>query len=318
MKLNHYTLSQLLTTYSRDHVIRVSVEHAGAPDRYNVELDHEKTIQVREVGWRIGRLLSPSEEEVVAKRLYKMRFVESAAHMGQKLIFEASVRDTKIVVIVMDPKISTAEPDAPCMSLDLSPKTTHEPVQVVTLSDIKDKTMGTVHQVEPQTAANEDSLNVDRAYELERIVDQYSSRFVYECELKFEFSRVKPEGLEECKFVCSPRMEVIAGDISFLRTSASHELCEVFDALWEMKFIPMDTFGKGVAAFIATKGDTTVRVTAQKVDRITPVELSEMLTQDPAVEVVEIGRPEVSSDAPVNHSPTMKETFISWLRKILS
>lgn len=317
MKLSHYTLSQLLTAYSRDHVIRVSVEHAGAPDRYNIELDHEKMIQVREVGCRIGSLMLPSEEEVVAKRLYKMRFTEGSVCMGQNLTFEASVRDTKVVVIVMDPKIGTAEPTAPCVSLDLSSKTVHEPVQVVTLPDLKDEPMETVHQVEPQAAANEDSLNVDRAYELERIVDQYSSRFVYECELKFEFSRVKPEGLEECKFVCSPRMEVIAGDISFLRASASHELCEVFDALWEMKFIPMDTFGKGVAAFIATKGDTTIRVTAQKVDRITSVELSEMPKQDPAVKDVGVGS-QGTSGASTIPSPTMKETFISWLRKILS
>lgn len=307
MKLNHYTLSQLLTAYSRDHLIRISVEHAGAPDQYNIELDHEKSVQVREVGYRLGELLSPSQEEVVAKRLYKMRFVDrDPTSTDQVSIFEASIRDTKVTVIVQDPKITNSVPEtSPCVSLDLSKK-------VEELSDVDSPKPGFTTspymsldvstKVDPQPAANEDLHDKPASYRLERIVDQYSSPFVSTYNLRFDFSLVKDVGLEKCGFICVPDLGVIRELILEHKASASDELREVLSDIEQLVFV-FDVVGE--PTFIATKGRATVRVIAERAVRIRPAALVKEITTDQKAEGSSAHRPE----------PSLKETFISWLRK---
>ena len=293
MELKHYTLSQLLTAYSRDHVISISVEHAGAPGPYILELDHEKSVQVREIGWRVGSLMLPSEEEVVAKRLYKMRFVEGPVCKGQHLTFEASVRNTKVVVIVADPKITAAAESSasPCVSLDLSKKA-EAPVVAINVG-------------EPRPAANEGDANDEvRSYTLNHIILPYEAMYLQTTfSLKFDFSRVKAHaGVEECGFICTPNMDRIISDLSYLKTSASPELCQVFDNIKNLKFIQGVAYDDDIAVYLATKGDTTIRVTVIK-----GAELDEAHAQIP--EPVKAVKDEPK---------TMKEVAISWLRKIFS
>lgn len=285
MELKHYTLSQLLTAYSRDHMIRVSVEHAGSLDRYNIELDHEKSVQVREVGYRVGRLISPpSYAEIVAKRLYKMRFVEGVNITGQALTFEAAIRDTKITVIVQDPKITATEPEiSPCVSLDLSKK---EEAPVIAIS-----------VAEPIASANEDQPKEDlKSYSLEDIISPYGAGYLQPSfELRVNFSRLEERvGVEKFGFTCSPNMERVIQDLVLLKTSASNEMTSVFNDIKGLKFVSVPTRVDEISSFIATKGATTIRVAVLKVK-------------------------ESHAPEPVEQAPkTMKETFISWLQKILS
>ena len=53
-------------------------------------------------------------------------------------------------------------------------------------------------------------------------------------------------------------------------------------------------------------------------ERITPVELADLITQDPAIEVVEVGQPREAANDPVKPAPTLKESLLTWWRKILS
>lgn len=52
-------------------------------------------------------------------------------------------------------------------------------------------------------------------------------------------------------------------------------------------------------------------------ERVTPEELAEVI-QDPAVKVIEVGQPREAANDPVKPAPTLKESLLTWWRKILS
>lgn len=289
MKLKHYTLAQLLATYTANNRIHVKVDNDGSPEKYAVDFNEETHVQVRDVGNKIAVQIRPPLSETVFKRLYKMRFEESRVPYLDRYEFHASVGGTNVTFIAFKGKSEAAA--SPCVSLDLSKKA-EAPAVAINVG-------------EPRPAANEDGANDEvRSYTLSHIILPYEAMYLQTTfSLRFDFSRVKAHaGVEECGFICTPNMDRITSDLSYLKTSASPELCQVFDNIKNLKFIQGVAYGDDIAVYLATKGDTTIRVTVIK-----EAELDEAHAQIP--EPVKVVKAEPK---------TMKETFVSWLRKILS
>lgn len=289
MKLKHYTLAQLLATYAANNRIHVKVDNDGSPEKYAVDFNEETHVQVRDVGNKIAVQIRPPLSETVFKRLYKMRFEESRVPYLDRYEFHASVGGTNVTFIAFKGKSEAAA--SPCVSLDLSKKA-EAPVVAINVG-------------EPRPAANEDGANDEvRSYTLNRIILPYETMYLQTTfSLKFDFSRVKAHaGVEKCGFICTPNMDRIISDLGYLKTSASPELCQVFDNIKNLKFIRGVAYGDDIAVYLATEGDTTIRVTVIK-----EAELDEAHAQIPEpVKAVKV------------EPKTMKEVAISWLRKIFS
>ncbi|ARK07827.1 hypothetical protein phiA829_007 [Aeromonas phage phiA8-29] len=287
MELNHYTLSQLLTAYAADSTIVVRVEPG-----YTVEFVKQKGLQVKTVVAELGAVTPPSQHADVVKRLYKMRFKSQLSTSGVIYRFGASISDTEVLVTVMKGvAIQLTDTTSPCVSLDLSKKT-EAPVVAINVG-------------EPRPAANEDHDKDEvRSYTLNHIILPYEAMYLQTTfSLKFDFSRVKAHaGVEKCGFICTPNMDRIISDLSYLKTSASPELCQVFDNIKNLNFIQGVAYDDDIAVYLATKDDTTIRVTVIK-----EAELDEAHAQIP--EPVKVVKDEPK---------TMKEVAISWLRKIFS
>lgn len=289
MELNHYTLSQLLTTYAADNTIVVRVEPG-----FTVEFVKQKGLQVKTVVSELGTVVPPSQHADVVKRLYKMRFKSLFSTSAQDTMyrFEASISNTEIyVTVIKDEASQLVDKSSPCVSVDLSKKP-EAPAVAISVG-------------EPRPAVNEEHANDEvRSYTLNHIILPYAAMYLQTTfSLKFDFSRVKVHaGVEKCGFICTPNMDRIISDLNCLKTSASPELCQVFDDVKNLKFIQGVAYDDDIAVYLATKDDTTVRVTVIK-----GAELDEAHAQIPEpVKAVKV------------EPKTMKETIVSWLRKILS
>lgn len=306
MKLKHYTLAQLLATYAANNRIHVKVDNDGSPEKYAVDFNEETHVQVRDVGNKIAVQIRPPLSETVFKRLYKMRFEESRVPYLDRYEFHASVGGTNVTFIAFKGKSEAAV--SPCVSLDLSKKA-EAPAVAINVG-------------EPRPAANEEVIPsaepawVDvksgvgqpkedyKSYSLNHIILPYETMYLQTTfSLKFDFSRVKAHaGVEKCGFICTPNMDRIISDLGYLKTSASPELCQVFDNIKNLKFIRGVAYDDDIAVYLATKDDTTIRVTVIK-----EAELDEAHAQIPEpVKAVKV------------EPKTMKEVAISWLRKIFS
>lgn len=289
MELKHYTLSQLLTAYAADNTIVVRVEPG-----YTVEFVKQKGLQVKTVVAVLGSVTPPSQHADVVKRLYKMRFKSLFSTSAHETMyrFEASISTTEVyVTVIKDEATQLVDNSSPCVTLDLSKKA-EAPAVVINVG-------------EPLPAANEDHDKDEvRSYTLNHIILPYEAMYLQTTfSLKFDFSRVKAHaGVEKCGFICTPNMDRIISDLSYLKTSASPELCQVFDNIKNLKFIQGVAHDDDIAVYLATKDDTTVRVTVIK-----EAELDEAHAQIPEpVKAVKV------------EPKTMKEVAISWLRKIFS
>lgn len=277
MELKHYSLSQLLTTFSNEYEIKVRLEQGEAS--VGVELYKEAGVQVRDLSYRLGALLKPVEAEIMSKRLYKLRLGRISSSK-ERNVYQSAIKDTKLTVEVWRPCVEFAA-DTPCVALDLSKKV-EAPAVAINVG-------------EPRPAANGDTEEDVKTYSLRDIILPLQTAF----SLRFDFSRVKEHsGLEKCGFICKPDMDHIAIDLNHLKTSVSPEMVRVFDEIENMKFILFSlTCADDTAAYIATKGDATIRVIVSK----------DAAPQEP------------KPAAAVGVEPkTIKETFISWLRKIIS
>lgn len=293
MELKQYSLSQLLTAFSKEHEIKVRLEHGEAS--VGVELYKEVGVQVRDLSYRLGASLKPSEAETVSKRLYKLRLGQVSSSQDRN-VYQSAIKDTRLTVEVLRPSVAFAT-DTPCVALDLTSK---DPVA-------KAVELGGGHlspseevptSVEPAFVEVKSGVGQPkdcyRSYSLADIISPYKTQGAFK--VRFDFSRVKEHGVERCGFICSPSMGCITQDLILLKTSSSDELCDVFNEIENMQFVSGVAYDEDVSSFIATRGTTTVRVSVMK----------------------DLGHCEAKPEPAQAPKPTMKEVAISWLRKIFS
>lgn len=293
MELKHYSLSQLLATFSNEHEIKVRLEQGEAS--VGVELYKEAGVQVRDLSYRLGALLKPVEAEIMSKRLYKLRLGQISSSK-ERNVYQSAIKDTKLTVEVWRPCVAFAT-DTPCVALDLTPK---DPVAKAV--ELGGGYVAPSEEVPPSTEPAFVEVKCDvgqpkedcKSYSLADIISPYEPQGAFK--LRFDFSRVKVHGVERCGFICSPSMDCIAQDLILLKTSSSDELCDVFNEIENMQFVSGAAYGEDVSSFIATWSTTTVRVSVMN----------------------DLGQSELKAEPAQAPKPTLKETFISWLRKILS